>query len=179
MVKFIDDNGVEFFECHPAEARTAIEIIQDIRDKNPVLSPEAKKVLKLVPKLISGKRTIVESSDYRSAHRIADCFSTIEVHGERVAVVLCDARAYAEIRKWDRDSIEIESRATYLEGGIMAYLWGAMVVIDRKAPKDVFVVSSEDGEHVAETALVREKPPIVEILSKMQKLLSEAIMGIR
>ena len=174
MVKFIDDNGVEFFECHPAEARTAIEIIQDVRDKNPVLPPEVKRVLKLVPKLLSGRRTVIQGKG-STINRIADSFAEIEKHDERVVLVLCSAKAYAEVRKWDRDTIDIETKATYLRSGIMAYVWGAMIILDRKAPDNVFIMADENGKYAVETEVCLERPSVLEVLFKMQKLISEAI----
>ena len=173
MVKFVDDNGVEFFECHPAEARTAIEIIQDIRDRKPPLDPFVKKVLKLVPKVISGPRTRIKSDKGGNVHRIADCFAAIEQHDERVVLLLCNAITYAEVRKFDRDLLDIETTETMLKTGILARMWSAYVIVDRTVPKDLFIVSDESGKYVMEVEATNKTAPLRDALERLRDLVTD------
>ena len=65
---------------------------------------------------------------------LADAFSLIERHDLRVARVYMNARDYADLRKFGRDILDIESQATLLKTGLMATLWGAQVVTSRLVP---------------------------------------------
>jgi hypothetical protein len=42
-----------------------------------------------------------------------------------------NAKDYADLRKFDRDTLDIETQATLLKTGLMATLWGAKLVVSR------------------------------------------------
>jgi hypothetical protein len=65
---------------------------------------------------------------------LADAFALIERHDLRVARVYMNARDYADIRKFGRDILDIESQATLLKTGLQAVLWGAQVITSRLVP---------------------------------------------
>ena len=65
---------------------------------------------------------------------LADAFALIERHDLRVARVYMNARDYADLRKFGRDILDIESQATLLKTGLMATLWGAQIVTSRLVP---------------------------------------------
>ena len=54
---------------------------------------------------------------------LADAFAQVEKWDNRVARVFCNALDYADIRKWGRDVLDIESQATLLKTGMMATVW--------------------------------------------------------
>jgi len=74
---------------------------------------------------------------------LADAFSLIERHDLRVARVYMNARDYADLRKFGRDILDIESQATLLKTGLMATLWGAQVVTSRLVPVGTVYVCCE------------------------------------
>lgn len=74
---------------------------------------------------------------------LADAFSLIERHDLRVARVYMNARDYADLRKFGRDILDIESQATLLKTGLMATLWGAQVVTSRLVPVGTVYVTCE------------------------------------
>ena len=74
---------------------------------------------------------------------LADAFSLIERHDLRVARVYMNARDYADLRKFGRDILDIESQATLLKTGLMANLWGAQVVTSRLVPVGTVYVCCE------------------------------------
>jgi hypothetical protein len=45
-----------------------------------------------------------------------------------------NARDYADIRKFGRDILDIESQATLLKTGLQASLWGAQIITSRLVP---------------------------------------------
>jgi hypothetical protein len=65
---------------------------------------------------------------------LSDAFGLIERHDLRVARVYMNARDYADLRKFGRDILDIETQATLLKTGLMATLWGAQVVTSRLVP---------------------------------------------
>ena len=65
---------------------------------------------------------------------IADAFALIERHDLRVARVFMNARDYADLRKFGRDILDIESQRDLLKTGLMATLWGAQVIVSRIVP---------------------------------------------
>lgn len=65
---------------------------------------------------------------------LADAFSLIERHDLRVARVYMNARDYADIRKFGRDILDIETQATLLKTGLMGVIYGAQIVVSRLVP---------------------------------------------
>lgn len=78
-----------------------------------------------------------------SAAVLADAFALIERHDLRVARVYMNARDYADLRKFGRDILDIESQATLLKTGLMATLWGAQVITSRLVPVGTVYVCCE------------------------------------
>jgi len=74
---------------------------------------------------------------------LADAFASIEQYDLRVARVFANALDYADIRKWGRDVLDIESQATLLKTGLMATIWGAQIIVSRRVPQGFMYVCSE------------------------------------
>jgi hypothetical protein len=70
-----------------------------------------------------------------SASVLADAFAEIEAHDLRVARVYMNARDYADIRKFGRDILDVESQATLLKTGLQASIWGAQIIVSRLVPQ--------------------------------------------
>jgi len=78
-----------------------------------------------------------------SASAFADAFAEIELHDLRVARVFMNARDYADIRKFGRDILDIETQATLLKTGLMATIWGAQIIVSRLVPIGTVYVCAE------------------------------------
>jgi len=74
---------------------------------------------------------------------LADAFALIERHDLRVARVYMNARDYADVRKFGRDILDIESQATLLKTGLQATLWGAQIITSRLVPVGTIYVCCE------------------------------------
>lgn len=74
---------------------------------------------------------------------LADAFAEIEQHDLRVARVYMHATDYADIRKFGRDVLDIESQATLWKTGLMATGWNAQFIVSRLVPKGVVYVCCE------------------------------------
>jgi hypothetical protein len=74
---------------------------------------------------------------------LADAFSLIERHDLRVARVYMNARDYADLRKFGRDILDIESQANLLKTGLMATLWGATLITSRLVPVGTVYICCE------------------------------------
>ena len=74
---------------------------------------------------------------------LADAFALIERHDLRVARVYMNARDYADIRKFGRDILDIESQATLLKTGLQATLWGSQIITSRIVPAGTVYVCCE------------------------------------
>lgn len=78
-----------------------------------------------------------------SSAALADAFSEIEQHDLRVARIYMNAKDYADIRKFGREILDIESQATLLKTGLQATLWGAQIIISRLVPAGFVYVCCE------------------------------------
>tara|TARA_Y100000310_G_scaffold296048_1_gene327962 strand:+ start:983 stop:1855 length:873 start_codon:yes stop_codon:yes gene_type:complete len=74
---------------------------------------------------------------------LADAFSLVERHDLRVARVYMNARDFADIRKFGRDILDIETQATLLKTGLMGVLYGAQIVVSRLVPVGTVYVCCE------------------------------------
>lgn len=74
---------------------------------------------------------------------LADAYALIERHDLRVARVFMNARDYADIRKFGRDILDIESQAILLKTGLQATLWGAQIITSRLVPVGTVYVACE------------------------------------
>jgi hypothetical protein len=68
---------------------------------------------------------------------LADAFAEIEFHDLRVARVYMNAKDYADIRKFGRDVLDIESQAVLWKTGMMATGWNAQFIVSRLVPQGV------------------------------------------
>jgi hypothetical protein len=74
---------------------------------------------------------------------LADAFALVERHDLRVARVFMNARDYADLRKFGRDILDIETQAILLKTGLMGTLWGAQVIVSRLVPVGTVYVCCE------------------------------------
>ena len=74
---------------------------------------------------------------------LADAFAQVEKWDNRVARVFCNALDYADIRKWGRDVLDIESQATLLKTGMMATVWGAQIIVTRQVDPGYLYILAE------------------------------------
>jgi len=74
---------------------------------------------------------------------LADAFAEIERHDLRVARIYMNAVDYADIRKFGRDILDIESQAVLLKTGLQAVLWGAQIITSRLVPTGFAYVCCE------------------------------------
>lgn len=68
---------------------------------------------------------------------LADAFAEIETHDLRVARVYMNAIDYADIRKFGRDVLDIESQASLWKTGMMATGWNAQFIVSRLVPRGI------------------------------------------
>ena len=78
-----------------------------------------------------------------TANALADAFANVERTDIRVATVFLNAKDYADLRKWDRDTLDIETQAVLLKTGLMATLWGAKLIVSRIVPEGTVYVCGE------------------------------------
>jgi len=74
---------------------------------------------------------------------LIDAFARIETHDLRVARVFMNALDFADLRKWGREVLDLESQATLLKSGMLATLWGAQVIVSRKVARGYVYVCAE------------------------------------
>ena len=74
---------------------------------------------------------------------LADAFSLVERHDLRVARVFMNARDYADIRKFGRDILDIESQRDLLKTGLMGTIWGAQIIVSRLVPVGTVYICAE------------------------------------
>ena len=89
---------------------------------------------------------------------LADLFAEVEREEIRVESVLMNSLTYSDVRKWGRDTINIEEKKEELQKGLMASIWGAYIMISKKVPDGVILVTSEEDKKIcARLELGQEK----------------------
>ena len=78
-----------------------------------------------------------------TANSLADAFAAVMRSDIRVATVFMNAKDYADLLKWDRDTLDIESQARLLKTGLQAYLWGAKIIVSRIVTEGTVYVCGE------------------------------------
>lgn len=74
---------------------------------------------------------------------LADAYSLIERNDLRVSRVFMNARDYADLRKFGRDILDVETQRELLKTGLMATLWGAQIIVTRLCPVGTVYVCCE------------------------------------
>lgn len=74
---------------------------------------------------------------------LADAFASIERHDLRVARLFMNAVDYADIRKFGRDILDVETQQSLLRTGLMGTLWGAQIIVSRLVPAGVVYACCE------------------------------------
>ncbi len=74
---------------------------------------------------------------------LSDAFTEIEKHDLRVARIFMNAKDYGDIRKWGRDQLDPVTQKSLLATGLMAYIWGAEIIVSRVVPIGTIYVCTE------------------------------------
>ena len=74
---------------------------------------------------------------------LSDAFTEIEKHDLRVARIFMNAKDYGDIRKWGRDQLDPVTQKSLLATGLMAYIWGAEIIVSRVVPIGTVYVCTE------------------------------------
>jgi len=151
-IRWVDEKtGNCFFECTQAEARIAMKAV-DFARKDEVFILEAQRLVTQIervkkvvgsPAYLRADETRTYAADGLSVNVIADMFAAIEAKGLRATHLLMKAERYADLRKWSRDVLDIETRVIFLKAGRFATLWGAEVIVWENMPKDDVVIFSD------------------------------------
>jgi hypothetical protein len=78
-----------------------------------------------------------------TANSLADAFANVERTDMRVANVFMNAKDFADMRKWDRDTFDIETQARLLKTGLMGKVWGANIITSRVVTEGTVYVCGE------------------------------------
>ena len=92
-----------------------------------------------------------------SPELLLDLFKPVEGKEKRVNALLMNAITYSEMRKWGRDFLEVINDIDEIRHGIMAYMWGALVIVTKKAPTGKIIAVSEDEHKTAATLQLADK----------------------
>lgn len=102
------------------------------------------------------KKTIKSPINNLSPGMLADGFSVIEAQDLLVKEVLMNAYTYADLRKYGKNILDLETDVKRLKEGIMAYLWGATIIVLKKIPEHTAIVLSEPAEKLAVILKIKE-----------------------
>lgn len=79
---------------------------------------------------------------------LADLFAVVEHEELRVESVLMGPITFSDVRKWGRDSIDVETEKEELQKGLMASIWGAYIMVNKCIPEGIVIVTSEGDKKV-------------------------------
>lgn len=138
------------------------------------------------------QRPLLRSAlSYLSRENLADLFSHIEILDFKVAEVYMNPKTYSAVRKWSRDVLEPVTDAKLLRKGILAFIWGAMIIINSKIPEGIVMAVSDNEFKTAAILRLNEEvftggeylaqceKRIDEISSELQSMLRKASQTIR
>jgi len=114
--------------------------------KAEIQAEEDRKVFAVMDALASdptNPNPVIPVTGNLTANALADAFANVERTDIRVATVFLNAKDYADLRKWDRDTLDIETQAVLLKTGLMATLWGAKLIVSRIVPEGMVYVCGE------------------------------------
>lgn len=162
-------DGSVFFDCHPAEARVAMDAVKANRAgaESATEEKEAMAVRKQSDEIVAIANTkqpkTIDMVGAMSAQFVSDRFRDIEDHNTRVTHIILNAHEYADLRSYDRDTIDMETRIAWLRQGIMATMWGAHVIVRSDCPvgQPIFASYGEGTDEVQVVQLNR-KPAVVD-----------------
>ena len=74
---------------------------------------------------------------------IIDAFGNIEQHDLRVSTIFMNAKDFADLRRFDRDTLDPITQGELLHPGYMANLYGAKIIVSRIVPVGTVYICAE------------------------------------
>jgi len=74
---------------------------------------------------------------------IADAFGEIEQYGIGVARIFMNAKDHADLRKFGRDTLDLQQQGALFNTGVMSQIWGAQVLVSRVVQPGVAYIVGE------------------------------------
>jgi hypothetical protein len=134
-----------FFDCSPAEARAAMEHVEDFRKRKitlPELKEKVDKMRALVDECKKRVVTIENSGSELTVMGLNKAFALVEQQDRRVDGLLMCAKDFASVRNWGKTIYDEATRAEVLSAGIFAHIWTSFIVISNKIKKGNFYLVS-------------------------------------
>jgi HK97 family phage major capsid protein len=78
-----------------------------------------------------------------TANVLADAFANVERTDLRVANIFMNAKDFADLRKLDRDTLDIETQAILFKTGLVATIWGSRIIVSRVVAQGTVYVCAE------------------------------------
>jgi HK97 family phage major capsid protein len=78
-----------------------------------------------------------------TANALVDAFTNVERTDMRVAYVFMNAKDFGDLRKWDRDTLDMETQRVLLNTGLVGTVWGAKIIVSRIVPEGTVYVCGE------------------------------------
>lgn len=136
------------------------EQIEKLRKLQEATLHYAKSILELLPNVEDRDRALKALQDVKlfgdTAIRfgrtiltpavLAEHFASVERKDQRVERVWMNSYTFADIRKWGRDIMDVESQMIFLKRGIMGRVWGGTTVCITRTIKPGFIVLISDVE---------------------------------
>jgi len=181
MVKFIDDNGNEFFSCSSAEARFAIQSVKEKREKIDPAERESQRIIREREFILSKyAETPVEKisceKPYMDVNFFIDCKVEIESLDKIVTQIFMHPFQYANLLKRERDILELERQIDFTRTGMVAKLWNSEIYISPKIQEDeLYLVSLEPEEEFFGKRFKIDRTEEVETISSIEDYLGKVI----
>lgn len=87
--------------------------------------------------------TITMQTEFFNVCALIDAFAAMEIQDLRVDIVNVSPKMYSNFRKLGRDILDVETLLGNLKKGIMGFIWGAQIRIDKSIPEDTILFKSE------------------------------------
>lgn len=176
--------GNVFFDCHPSEARAAMQSVREMREKGSLETRERQRNLEDLKEYVEA----VMASDVKPVHFdilgdegdlsygfISERFREIESNDITVDLIIVNAREYAWFRKAGQSSFEQATQKEVIEMGIFGEFWNAKVVVRKKCPPgEVFISGGHsDGTTIYSSRSIVRCVPIAKDANTVLETLNE------
>lgn len=160
MIKMVDKNGKEFFECTEAEARVVKKKILNKRNnndyekdfsifRNPFKGLTKNQLEKDVKAIIKSKFNEMQNVSDKLICNISDGFMVLESKFIIVDYVICSYITYGNIRKQLKDDSAIttnDENKELLSIGLFASIFKAKLVVTKELDDKTILISGIDEE---------------------------------
>ena len=181
-VAFVNlNNGSVFFDCHPSEARTAMQAVKDMREKGSPEKRQREREVKIFKETVDTVLTmglkpinmeLVGEEGELTLGFLAKRFDDIERCNAEVTLLVINSQEYVYFRTLGRTIFDEPTKMEIEEMGCFGHIWTANIAVREQCkPGEMFFAGRDkEGTLVATRIVASFKPVTVDIQDILTRL---------